>query len=578
MGGSGHPMGVSLEFYMHRLCPISKVPQHKIMEKLPIIHRSATFAKGTSEHMNQFHQIGTAIIGDGTNLLFFFVLISLASAALTGIFTDKWPRLSRFSRHSPAILVTIGIFGSFWGISIGLINFDAQDIQKTTPLLLNGLKVKFISSLMGVFFSIIVKLCQSFSNNRTSGTYHPPIQGNVVEVLAQIRDESREYARQHAMLLETIKTSLVGDGESSIGTQLLKLRTATADAFGDLNRNTLAGLKEVGEASDRGFHTLTVEFRAFAKRMAENNSKALIEALKEVIRDFNEKIHEQFGDNFKQLNLAVAALLTWQENYKTHVERLTEQFNLALNGIEQTKNALNVILARSERFVGVAETLGGLLGYLDKQIKDMTLHLQAFSDLANNAKDAFPIIRTNLEHLTTGFKDAVEDSVQHVNLAVKSLSEAVEKSAHKGKSLLEAHNSAFDAILKNFNQLDTKARQHVEQVFRQANDHLHKLAEEASRFLQAQTGDIHRIIEGARQEFHGTVSRMAKENSEVLSKQIAQLDQDLQEQLKKALEKMGSHLATLSGKFVQDYTPLTDRLREVVLIADGIVLPEKRRA
>jgi DNA anti-recombination protein RmuC len=416
---------------------------------------------------------------------------------------------------------------------------------------------------MGVFFSIIVKLCQSFSNNKTSGTYHPPIQGNVVEVLAQIRDESRESARQHAMLLETIKTSLVGDGESSVGTQLLKLRTTTADAFGDLNRNTLA---------------LRTEFRTFAERVAENNSKALIEALKEVIRDFNEKIHEQFGDNFKQLNLAVAALLTWQENYKTYIERLTDQFNLALNGIEQTKNALNVILARSEKFAGVAESLGGLLGYLDKRIKDMTLHLQAFSDLANNAKDAFPIIRTNLEHLTTGFKDAVEDSVQHVNLAVKSLSEAVEKSAHKGKSLLEAHNSAFDAILKNFSQLDAKARQHAEQVFRQANDHLRELAEEASRFLQAQTGDIHRIIEGARQEFHGTVSRMAKENSEVLSKQIIQLDQDLQEQLKKALEKMGSHLATLSGKFVQDYTPLTDRLYEVVRIADGIVLPEKRRA
>jgi hypothetical protein len=314
--------------------------------------------------MNQFHQIGTAIIGDGTNLLFFFVLISLASAALTGIFTDKWPRLSRFSRHSPAILVTIGIFGSFWGISIGLINFDAQDIQKTTPLLLNGLKVKFISSLMGVFFSIIVKLCQSFSNNKTSGTYHPPIQGNVVEVLAQIRDESRESARQHAMLLETIKTSLVGDGESSVGTQLLKLRTTTADAFGDLNRNTLA---------------LRTEFRTFAERVAENNSKALIEALKEVIRDFNEKIHEQFGDNFKQLNLAVAALLTWQENYKTYIERLTDQFNLALNGIEQTKNALNVILARSEKFAGVAESLGGLLGYLDKRIKDMTLSSSKFT-------------------------------------------------------------------------------------------------------------------------------------------------------------------------------------------------------
>jgi len=39
--------------------------------------------------------------------------------------------------------------------------------------------------------------------------------------------------------------------------------------------------------------------------MAENNSKALIEALQEVIRDFNAKINEQFGENFKQLNEAV---------------------------------------------------------------------------------------------------------------------------------------------------------------------------------------------------------------------------------------------------------------------------------
>jgi hypothetical protein len=251
--------------------------------------------------------------------------------------------------------------------------------------------------------------------------------------------------------------------------------------------------------------------------------------------------------------------------------------------------------------------------------------LQAFSDLANNAKHAFPIIRTNLEHLTTGFKDAVEDSVQHVNLAVKSLSEAVEKSAHdvaraiqhqektlleagnrfnavvdqslngltrnleaivtgytaklnnffnqfwdKGESLLEAHDSAFGAILKNFDQLDAKSRQHAEQVFRQANDHLHKLAEEAGRFLQAQTEGIRHIIEGAKKEFHGTVSRIAKENSEVLSKQIAQLDRDLQEQLKKALENMGSHLASLSGKFVQDYTPLTQELHRVVRIADEL--------
>lgn len=56
--------------------------------------------------------------------------------------------------------------------------------------------------------------------------------------------------------------------------------------------------------------------------MAENNSKAFIQALEEVIKDFNNKITEQFGDNFKQLNLAVGALLTWQENYKNYIEKV----------------------------------------------------------------------------------------------------------------------------------------------------------------------------------------------------------------------------------------------------------------
>ena len=45
------------------------------------------------------------------------------------------------------------------------------------------------------------------------------------------------------------------------------------------------------------------------QKLSEMGSKALVEALRDVIRDFNTKITEQFGDNFKQLNEAVAKLL-----------------------------------------------------------------------------------------------------------------------------------------------------------------------------------------------------------------------------------------------------------------------------
>jgi hypothetical protein len=52
--------------------------------------------------------------------------------------------------------------------------------------------------------------------------------------------------------------------------------------------------------------------------------------------------------------------------------------------------------------------------------------------------------------------------------------------------------------------------------------------------------------------------------------QIDLLDAALSEELKKSLEALGGQLAALSEKFVSDYMPLTERLREVVRIAERI--------
>ncbi|MXZ09071.1 MAG: hypothetical protein F4Y79_06450 [Gemmatimonadetes bacterium] len=63
-------------------------------------------------------------------------------------------------------------------------------------------------------------------------------------------------------------------------------------------------------------------FKEFATQMADNNTKALIEALESVMRDFNAKINEQFGDNFKQLNEAVGRINDWQEQYRQQMDEL----------------------------------------------------------------------------------------------------------------------------------------------------------------------------------------------------------------------------------------------------------------
>lgn len=60
--------------------------------------------------------------------------------------------------------------------------------------------------------------------------------------------------------------------------------------------------------------------------IAKSATEQVINALKEVIRDFNNNLTEQFGENFKELNKAVFKLVEWQENYSNQIEQMIRQY------------------------------------------------------------------------------------------------------------------------------------------------------------------------------------------------------------------------------------------------------------
>ncbi len=88
--------------------------------------------------------------------------------------------------------------------------------------------------------------------------------------------------------------SISGDSETSLSTQLLKLR----------------------DSNNSGFESMNASFKEFADKVVADNTQSLIDALTDVMKDFNSKINEQFGENFKELNSAVKDMLTWQKEYK----------------------------------------------------------------------------------------------------------------------------------------------------------------------------------------------------------------------------------------------------------------------
>ena len=563
-------------------------------------------------------QIIDAIRISNTNITAFFILIILTALALFGTYFPRFKGLAKYAKQSPAILATVGVFFSFWGISIGLIEFDATHMAESTPKLLEGLKVKFIASLMGIGFSIIVRIAQSFKAEIITDDSEKIIINLLTDIKQSLSSNSPELSlkelnnsiaalpvefKKQSSLLEAIKTSLAGDGDASVTTQLAKVRIDMKDGlseldkhnkqyFDELNNNNKQYLGAINKSVKDGFdnqntvlnssfNDLTNKFDDFAKLVADGNAKSLIKALEEVMRDFNTKINEQFGDNFKQLNEAVGKLLIWQENYKTHVEKLTDNFEITLTSVETIKTAFGEIENRSQNFTATSEKVHKILLSLDRQLQDLSSHLQAFDELAGNAKNAFPIIEGNLVKLTTGFKNSTEQSLSDINVTVKDVSNNLKNTGNEFKATAEQFSDMANNIEKSVKTQELTLTGVSDNFKITVDKTLRDLAEqskisiethecELQKAVQDQMNHISNAIQSSSENFNKLLAENTMRSTSVLEQQIIQLDEALQDELKKSIEKMGSMLTSLSMQFVNDYTPLTEQLREVVRMAEKL--------
>ena len=389
--------------------------------------------------------------------------------------------LRGLDRSGPTLLTTLGVLGTFVGIALGLRDFDVSNIDKSVPLLLEGLKVAFLTSIVGLGTAILLRgwqiirpLPEQAEGDVTPATIHTTlkaIEAGIVQASSQQQES-----------LEELRKAISADSDSSLFTQIQKLRTDVRD----------------------GQQELTKEFRQFAKTMAENNSKALIEALEQVIRDFNTQLNEQFGENFKQLNEAVGALLTWQENYREHVEALERRLEAAVQATEASEQALSKIAGHMDQIPETLQNLRDILKGLDE-------HLETVAELRDKAIEAFPVIDDNLTKLTDKLGKSVQQVIQRSDDALQRQQDAHDK-LHQG----------FNTLLENAQQSQERFEDALKEILSKAESELEKLSPR------------------------------------------------MEQTLHQSIEIMGGHLASLSEKFVNDYTPLTEQLRNVVRIANGL--------
>ena len=88
------------------------------------------------------------------------VIFALFAAGLSQLVLRS-ARIKVFASSIPGHLTALGILGTFVGIFFGLYNFNVQDLNKSIPLLLEGMKLAFTTSIAGLTTSTLLRVSHS---------------------------------------------------------------------------------------------------------------------------------------------------------------------------------------------------------------------------------------------------------------------------------------------------------------------------------------------------------------------------------------------------------------------------------
>lgn len=415
-------------------------------------------------------------------------LIGLLTAfGLSAAFSQFFNRRpsSEMVRAMPAVVVSLGIFGTFLGIFLGLRNFDTAQIAQSIPQLLEGLKTAFITSLAGMGAGLVLRLCYAqLDSRRPKENVDDP-----VELLRTIAERMQGAESTVKEVGDTLIKCFRADDDYSLVSQLKLIRTD----MNDLKREVTKSLDE------------------FGAKVAELGTEALVKSLREVIDQFNARLSDLVGAEFKQLRDAMLKLVDWQQQHRESVDAMQRQLGEHLTTVRHVTELMEKVAASVKAASEHLDSIDGSVSQLAVSSKDIDAHIEALK----KQNEALAHFVAEVAKMGEQAGTVLPNLTRHLNEATSSL---VDAGASVKTTASEAIVQMKDAVTAVGTSLDEVVKKH----------------------------DGHTV------------------------KAIQDLESGLERTLNKSLESLGGQLAALSAKFAQDYTPLTDRLREVVRIGERL--------
>lgn len=535
-----------------------------------------------------------------------FIILMFLSFLLAVIWSKKDVNHA-FVNYAPSLLTSLGILGTFLGIVLGLLEFNTTNVEGSIVKLLDGLKVAFITSVIGILGSITLKFLINANIITPKITENSKIQDIDISDLYNIMNMQNEN-------LIKLQNVLSDNQESSIIGQIKLMRSDITDNNKKNNEqililsqhlNTIVELGNYQKESFNGFQfNLWNKLQDFADMLSKSATEQVIEALNSVIKDFNEKLTEQFGENFKQLNNAVIKLVDWQENYKNQLEQMKNQFDLSVDSMSGMEKSIEQISTHSKSIPESMSNLEVVINTNQTQVEELNRHLEVFKDMRDKAVEAVPAIKEQVEKTLEGFSNASNeimtsiasstdkisvtlvqnaenfaDNVSKTNGALVDSSDTLKSSSSQIREQLDATildlnkhvRIMIEDLSNNSKEISTNFKavgESLEEELTKTNKKFNTMLDESTSKLQVsienlsneQLKQTKKVLDG----LDSTIKDILTDTGASVSNQVKLMDEIAAKEIENVMNAMGTALARISNQFTNDYQKLVTEMKKVI--------------
>lgn len=412
----------------------------------------------------------------------FSVLISLLFLAVAiSFFTqNKYIKIvgERMMFSAPTILTSLGILGTFVGISYALLNFDTQNLDLSIPILLDGMKMAFLTSAIGIALSILLKIMMLLLGKENENQENKFIE--------------EQIKKQTESLENTIPNIL----------------------------NAFISLSEKNQRAAKIFEKkLFKELETFSQNLTERTTQHIIEALEGVVINFNDSLSHQFGENFARLDESVKNMLKWQKNYKTLLDTLSQNHQLNAATLVEVKDSMLMIENSIRNIPELIKDFEKLIKFNQKQIGRIGEEMMIFTDIKDKALETFPDIQTHFIRMA----DNIEVSTNEFNKTLNKHTNNI------GNNLANIANKMLDNFEENTKIMSTKNEQNYRTLFETSTklqetlkDFEQILIKQLNNMLNEFSQGIEKTTQNHIHSFNEGMKEMTKENSNLLDKLLTE--------------------------------------------------------